>query len=76
VNQFWQQFLPVFCATIPLIGVIGWAAFTQDKRLGRIETQLDALGNDLKSLGIRANEHEVKIVRLETRIEGPRMITK
>ncbi len=50
-----QQFLGVFVATLPLMGVIGWAAFAQNQRLGRIETQLDLLGIDLKALGVRSN---------------------
>lgn len=68
MNGVFQQFLGVFVATLPLMGVIGWAAFAQNQRLGRIETQLDLLGSDLKALGVRSNGHETRITVLETRM--------
>ena len=81
MNPALQQFLAVFAATLPLVGVIGWAAFAQnarfdamDRRLGRIEYQLDELGKDLKSLGLRTNEHETRITVLER--QSPRLVTK
>jgi hypothetical protein len=69
-----QQFLAVFLGTLPLVGVIGWAALTQNQRLSRIESQLDALGRDMKELGVRTAGHETRISVLETRIEGPRVV--
>ncbi|HEX4749913.1 MAG TPA: hypothetical protein VH302_10260 [Bryobacteraceae bacterium] len=35
---------------------------------------LDQLGNDLKSLGVRANEHDTRITVLETRLDNPRLV--
>lgn len=82
-----HQFLAVFVATLPLVGVIGWAAFQQNsrfdmltqsinQRMDRLEKRLDQLGDDLKSLGVRANDHDVRIAKLETRLDAPRMVVK
>ena len=82
-----HQFLSVFIATLPLVGVIGWAALQQNSRfdmltqsfnhrMDRLEKRLDELGDDMKSLGVRINEHEVRIAKVETRLDGPRMVVK
>ena len=100
-----QQFLSVFLATLPLVGVIGWAAFQQNSRfdmlggslnkrmdmldkridmlgdsinhrMDRLEKRLDDLGEDLKSLGVRVNDHDVRIAKVETRLDNPRLVTK
>ncbi len=71
-----HQFLSVFLATLPLVGVIGWAAFVQERRLARIESQLDSLGQRLEGLGMRVNDHDVRIARVETRLDNPRLVTK
>jgi len=52
----------VFTGTLPLVGVIGWAAFQNNARLGRIEKALDTLGEDLKSLGIRTSTAETNLL--------------
>jgi hypothetical protein len=52
--MFLQNAAGVFLGSFPLMCLIGWAAFQQGQRLSRIETQLDRLGDDLKSVGVRA----------------------
>ena len=64
----------VFIGSLPLVGVIGWAAFTQNNRLNRIEAQLDELGKDLKNLGIRVSNIEIRVSVAETKLDGPRFI--
>lgn len=72
--QFIQVCADVFAGTLPLIGVIGWAAFTQNLRLGRIEGQLDELGKDLKALGIRTPAVETKVAVIETKLDRPTIV--
>ena len=65
-QMFIQVCAGVFVGVLPLVGVIGWAAFQQNARLGRIEKQLDELGSDLKAFGVRMSNVETKVSVLET----------
>lgn len=73
-EQFIQVCTGVFVGTLPLLGVIGWAAFMQDKRLTRIESQLDELGKDLKALGIRMSNAETKVAVVEAKLDRPHIV--
>ena len=74
VQAAFQVAAGVFAGTLPLLAVIGWAAFQQTQRLGRIESQLDELGKDLKSIGVRTATSETKIAVIESKLDGPRII--
>ncbi len=57
----------VFLGTLPLFGAIVWGLLQNDKRLGRIETNLDNLNRTVGDLRKRAT-------KIETRIEGRQIV--
>jgi hypothetical protein len=76
-----QTTFGVFSGTLPLVGTIFWAAFQQnarfdaitqrfesvDKRLGRIESQIDTL---IK----QGAEHNTRIAVIETKLGGEKLV--
>jgi hypothetical protein len=70
VNPIFQTALGVSLRGLPLVGVIGWAAFQQSQRLARIEKHLDDLGTDLKALGLRVNTHDTKLAVIEAHLNA------
>ncbi len=74
MNPLFQTALSVSLGGVPLMGIIGWAAFQQTQRLGRIEKQLDELGADLKVLGVRVNTHDTKLAVIETHLNLPKIV--
>ena len=71
-----HQFLSVFLATLPMVGVIGWAAFNNSTLLNEILKRLDRIENELRAMGLRVNDHEVRIAKVETRLDNPRLVAK
>lgn len=72
--MFLQNAAGAFLGSLPLMCLIGWSAFPQGQRLARIEQQLDKLGDDLKSVGVRVAGHDTKIGVIEAKLDGPRLV--
>ncbi len=57
----------VFLGTLPLFGAILWGLLQNDKRLGRIETNLNNLNKTVGDL-------RGPVAKIETRIEGREIV--
>ena len=74
-----QQGISVFVGTLPLIGVIGWAALSQNARfdalgvrMSRIEAQLDRQGSDISGIRTELSNLNSRVSVLEDR--GGRLV--
>lgn len=81
---FLQSALGIFVGTLPLLGVIAWAPFQQSQRLSRLENQVDGLTSRMNTqfdtvngkLDHAITDHGKRIAVIETKIDGPHLVTR
>lgn len=76
IQQFVQVCAGVFIGTLPLVAMIGWAAFQNNHRLGLIEDRLKTIETKLDALTIRIGSNETKIAVIEAKIDGQKLIVQ
>jgi hypothetical protein len=57
----------VFLGTLPLLLTIAWGLFVNERRLTRIEANLDTIRTDISSI-------KERLTRVETKLEGTKLV--